>query len=360
MYEKILKPVLFRQDAEETHNKAIFWGELFGKFTVFKKLFSLFFNYKNDKLNINVLGVDFENPVGLAAGFDKDARLTQILPEIGFGFEEIGSIAGSFCKGNEKPRVFRLPKDKSLVINYGLKSEGSEVIFNRLKNKKFKFPIGINIVRANNPDIVMDVNKGIKDYIKAYNNLKTIGDYITINISCPNTPDDRAFSSADNFNKLMGEFGKLKINKPVFIKLKPDFSKKEVDDFLEVCSKHAFVKGFVISNLSKDRSGLKSGKEEIDKTEGGFSGLPVKNKSDELLKYVYKKTKGKYVLIGCGGIFSAEDAYKKIKNGASLVQLITSMIYKGPSVIKEINKGLVKLLEKDGFDSIKDAIGSNL
>jgi dihydroorotate dehydrogenase len=357
IYESFIRPLFFKIDAEKVHNRALSAGEFYGRFFIFRKLFSLFYNYKNEKLNIRVLNINFENPIGLGAGFDKDARLTKILPCIGFGYEEVGSITGTPCEGNPKPRLFRLPKDKSLVVNYGLRSKGADIIFENLKDKKFEFPIGINIVRANNPDIVMDVDKGIQDYLKAYNKLKNLGDYLTINISCPNTSDDRAFSTSSNFNKLMQAFSKLKIEKPVFIKLKPDFSKKEIDAFLKISDKHKFIKGFIISNLTKDRTNLKSDKKHIEKTSGSFSGLPVKEKSNELLKYVYQKTQGKYVLIGCGGIFTAEDVYEKLRLGASLVQLITGMIYHGPKFIKNLNKGLVKLLERDGFKNIEEIIG---
>jgi len=357
LYQNILRPIFFRRDPEKVHEGMTSMGEFFGRFFLTRRLLSLFFNYKNEKLRVNITGIDFENPVGLAAGFDKNARLTEVLSCVGFGFEEVGSITGEPCAGNEKPRLFRLPKDKALAVNYGLCSKGAGVISKKLLNKKFKFPVGVSIARANNPNIVMDVEKGIKDYIKAYNHLRNIGDYLTINISCPNTPDDLAFSSSKNFNKLMKEFSKLGINKPVFVKLKPDFSKKEIDEFINISDRHDFITGFIISNLTKDRSNLKTSAEEFEKVKGGISGIPIREKSNRILKYVYKKTKGKYVLIGCGGIFSAEDAYEKIKLGASLVQLITGMIYNGPGFIKEVNKGLVKLLERDGYNNISEAIG---
>ena len=360
LYQHILRPIFFRQDPEKVHERMTSMGEFFGRFFLTKKLLSLFFNYKNKKLRVNIAGINFENPIGLAAGFDKDARLTDVLPCVGFGFEEVGSITGEPCEGNEKPRLFRLPKDKALAVNYGLRSKGAKVISKKLLNKKFKFPVGVSIARANNPDIVMDVEKGIKDYIKAYNYLKNVGDYLTINISCPNTPDERAFSNSKNFDKLMKEFNKLNIKKPVFIKLKPDFSKKEINEFIKISNKYNFITGFIISNLTKDRSNLKTSEEEFEKVKGGISGIPVREKSNKILKYVYKKTKGKYLLIGCGGGFSAEDAYEKIKLGASLVQLITGMIYNGPGFIKEINKGLISLLKRDGYNNIKEVIGKNV
>ena len=356
LYTKIIKPILFKLDPEKIHNTTISLGWFLGSNFLTRILTSKIFNYKNKKLNTQVLGIKFENPIGLSAGFDKDANLTQILPNVGFGFEEIGSITGEKCEGNPKPRLFRLPDEGAIIVNYGLCNEGSERIANKLKKKKFNFPIGISIARANNKEIVFDVNEGIKDYIKAFRNLNNLGDYITINISCPNTPDNLSFCEIKNFERLINEFSKEKITKPIFIKLKPDFSKEEIDSFLKVCIKYNFIKGFVVSNLTVDRARIKN----IENIKGGLSGTPTKKKSDELLKYLYRKTKGKYILIGVGGVFNAEDAYEKIKNGASLVQLITGMIYNGPGLIKEINKGLVKLLEKDGFSNVNQAIGYNL
>lgn len=357
IYQNLIRPVLFKLDPERIHNVFLSLGEFFGRFWFFRRLFSLFFNYKNKKLKNTIAGINFKNPVGLAAGYDKNAKLMKILPSMGFGFEEVGSITGVSCEGNPKPRLLRLPKDKALVVNYGLRNDGAKVLAKKLSGKRFKFPVGINIARANNPGIIDSLNKGIKDYILAYKYLKNVGDYLTINISCPNTSDKRAFSNPKNFDKLMKEFNKLRIKKPVFVKLKPDSSKKDVDEFIRISNKYKFITGFVISNLTKNREGLKSNKKDFKEMEGSISGVPVREKSNKLLKYVYKKTRGKYVLIGCGGIFNAKDAYEKIKLGASLVQLITGMIYNGPGLIKEINKDLVKLLEADGYKNIKEAVG---
>ncbi len=351
VYKNFLRPIFFMQDPEIVHDRAISMGGLYGKFWLTKKFFSLFFNYQNPKLKTQIKGITFQNPVGLAAGFDKNACLTQILPSIGFGFEEIGSISGTACQGNPKPRLKRLVKDQAIIVNYGLCNIGAENIAKELINKELKFPVGINIARANNPDIVMDVDKGIQDYLKAYNALKDISDYFTINISCPNTPADQAFSEPENFSRLIKAFPK--ISKPVFIKLKPDMSKGDIDKFIEICDEHKFVTGFIISNLTKDRSKLN----ETSDFKGGISGLPTKQRSNEMIKYVYQKTQGRYIIIGCGGIFSAEDAYEKIKSGASLVQLVTGMIYEGPGLISDINKGLVKLMERDGYSSIGEAVG---
>ena len=259
---------------------------------------------------------------------------------------EIGSVTAKECLGNPKPRLFRVPEHDGIIVNYGLCNDGAEVIFNRLKDKKFRFPIGISIAKTNDASIKGDAS--VEEYFKAYEIMKDIGDYITINISCPNVGDGRSFEDTKLLEKLLKRIGKK--HKPLFLKISPDISKRNLDKIIELNGKYN-LDGFVVSNLTKDKKLIKK---EIN---GGLSGRLTKKKADELIKYVYRKTKGKKIIIGVGGIFNAEDAYKKIRNGASLVQLITGMIYKGPGVIKEINKGLVKLLERDGFNSIKDAVG---
>jgi len=345
MYEKLVKPILFKKDPEEVHNNFLKLGEVLGSFFVSRKLIESLYLYKNKKLNIEIKGINFENPIGLSAGFDKNGVLTDIIPSVGFGFMEIGSVTAKECLGNPRPRLFRVPEHEGIIVNYGLCNDGAEVIFNRLKDKKFRFPIGISIAKTNDASIKGDAS--VEEYFKAYEIMKGIGDYITINISCPNVGDGRSFEDTKLLEKLLKKIGEK--HKSLFLKISPDISKKNLDKIIELNKKYN-LDGFVVSNLTKD-------KKLIKKNIGGLSGKLTKKKADELIKYVYKKTKGKKIIIGVGGIFTAEDAYRKIRNGASLVQLITGMIYKGPGVIKEINKGLVKLLERDGFDSIKDAIG---
>jgi len=359
VYTKLWRPVLFRQDPEVVHDRFVKLGVMFGRFSVTRGILSFFFNYKNKMLESRVAGIKFQNPIGLAAGFDKDARLTSVLPSIGFGYEEIGSITGTECPGNPKPRLWRLPKDKGLMINYGLKSKGSRIIAKELHGRKFKFPVGVSIARANNSDIIMDIKKGIADYIKGINNLKEIGDYITINISCPNTPENQAFSTCENFKLLMEALDNEEIDKPLFIKMKPDLSEPEIDRFIEICDQYKFVTGFIVTNLTKDRERLKTEPEKLALMKGSASGAVLQEKSNSMIKYMYSRTRGRYVLIGVGGIFNASDAYTMIKNGASLLQLVTGMIYKGPTCISDINKGLVRLLKKDGYKNISEAVGQN-
>lgn len=352
-YTRILKPIAFRLDPERVHNKAINLGRLLGNFWISRKFISLLYDYENKKLESKVLGIKFRNPVGLAAGFDKNGLITDILPSIGFGFIEIGSVTGEKCEGNKKPRLWRLSKDNSIAVNYGLCNDGAALISKRLKNKKLRIPILISIAKTNDPKIKGD--DSVEDYYKCFKLMKDIGNFIVINISCPNTGDGCSFENPKLLDKLLKKIR----HERLLLKVGCGLNKKQVDDVVSVADKYN-VKGFIIGNLDKKRDNLRSSKRELEGINGGLSGEPMRKKSSELIKYVYRKTNGKYIIMGVGGVFSAEDAYEKIKNGASLVQLITGMIYKGPGVIKEINKGLVRLLERDGYDNISQAIGVNV
>ena len=355
VYRSFIKPVFFKLDPEDVHDQMIKTGQLLGKFYLTRYLISLLFNYYNPKLTQNIKGITFSNPIGLAAGFDKDAQLTQILPSVGFGFAEVGSITGEPCLGNPKPRLWRLQNSKALVVYYGLKNKGCRILSAKLKDMQFKIPIGISVAKTNNKKTV-STQAGVEDYAAAFGAFVNIGSYITVNISCPNAYGGEPFTDAKRLEKLLAELDKIKVDKPVFVKLSPDLSKKEIDELLRVVANHR-VDGLVISNLTKNRNNSKIRDGNVP-DKGGMSGKVVSDLSDDLIKYVYRKTKGKLVIIGCGGVFTASDAYKKIKSGASLIQLITGMIYQGPQVISEINQGLVRLLEKDGYENIAQAVGS--
>ncbi len=356
LYQKLLKPIFFRFDPERVHNAVTFYGEALGKCWLTRKLISLFLNYKNPKLTQTIHGITFFNPLGLSAGFDKDARLMRIMPTIGFGFEEIGSITGEPCIGNPRPRLWRLPQHKSIVVYYGLKNPGCEAVARKLAGKKFAFPLGISVAKTNCRETV-DIEAGIRDYLKAFQTLEPYADYLTINISCPNAYGGEPFTDAERLELLLKEIDKIKTKKPVFLKVSPDLSKEEVDKLLRVTQKHN-VQGWIISNLTKIREGSGVSPEELSKVgSGGLSGKLVEKRANEMISYVYKRTDGKLTIIGVGGIFTAEDAYEKIKSGASLLQMITGMIFEGPQVVRKINKGLVKLLEQDGYENIAGAVG---
>lgn len=333
-------------DPEMVHDRMTLAGRILGSNFLTREITSLLFNYSNPALEQNILGIKFKNPIGLAAGFDKDALLTGILPSVGFGFAEVGSITGEACPGNPKPRLWRLKDSKSLIVYYGLKNKGCEEIASRLKNKKFAIPIGTSIAKTNCADTV-ETEKGIADYVKAFKAFTGTGAYFTINISCPNAFGGLPFTDAKKLDLLLTQTDKIQTNKPIFLKMSPNLTDGELDNILAVAGKHK-VHGFICSNLTKDPKIAEK---------GGLSGKLVEDLANKLISKVYKKTKGKYIIIGCGGVFSAEDAYKKIKLGASLIQLITGMIFEGPQLIGDINKGLVKLLKQDGYKNISEAIG---
>jgi len=349
LYRNIFKKIAFALDPEEVHDRVTYLGRFLGSNFVTRSIVTAVFGYQNSKLEQSILGIKFKNPIGLAAGFDKDGYLRNILPSVGFGFMEAGSITAKPYKGNQQPRLYRLPEYRALRINYGLKSLGAEAVHQNLMGRKFVFPIGISLAKTNIQE-TSQVTPGVEDYFFTYQIFQDLGDYFTINISCPNTSEESPiFAQSKNLGLLLEKIFSFPKQKPIFVKLSPDMEDVELESILDVCQKYG-IDGFVCSNLTKVNKFEHQGK-------GGFSGKPVFEASNRLIATVYKLTQGKKIIIGCGGVFSAEDAYKKIRLGASLVQLITGMIYKGPQLIGQINRGLVKLLERDGLRSISDAVG---
>jgi len=346
-YKYIFKPFFFRKDPEDVHDQALKLGVALGKSRVVKSFFRACFGHIDSSLHQTVRGIEFKSPVGLAAGFDKNAELLDFLPTIGFGYAEVGSVTGEKCEGNAKPRLWRIPEKKSLRVYYGLKNDGAEAISSRLKGKKLAFPVGISIAKTNSAETV-DTGQGIADYMKAAEAFRDVGDYITINTSCPNAFGGEPFSDPARLALLLKAYHALDIKKPTFLKLAADLTHEQLDQIIAL-SKTYNVDGFICTNLKKE-SGEK----------GGLSGKEVSSLSDDMISYIYKKVQKEKIIIGCGGIFSGADAYRKIRNGATLVQLITGMIYEGPQLIKEINRDLATLLKKDGFTNIQEAIGKDV
>jgi dihydroorotate dehydrogenase len=357
-YQGLFKPIFFLIDPEDIHDQMLGVGGFLGRFATTRFLTGLLFDYQNPLLSQSILGIKFKNPVGLAAGFDKEAMLTGILSKVGFGFEEVGSITGKPCPGNPKPRLWRLKKSQSLMVYYGLKNDGCEKISERLKGRVFTIPLGVNVAKTNDETTVDDLT-GIEDYVKAYRTFVEagIGCYFTINISCPNAFGGEPFTEPDRLNKLLQAIKLIPSKKPIFLKMPAELPLATIDEIIQLARKYQ-IAGFICTNLAKDRSNPKIVDQNIPQN-GGMSGKIVQDLSDNLIKYIYKKTHNEFVIVGCGGVFNAEDAYRKIKLGASLIQLITGMIYEGPEVISDINLGLVKLLERDGFTNICQAVGAD-
>ena len=359
MYESFLKPIFFRFDPERMHDLFTAVGEWLGSFWLGRVIVREICDYENPMLETTVRGIHFKNPIGLGAGFDKDLRLTAIMPAVGFGFMEVGAITYHAYEGNPGPRLARLPADQSLIVYYGLKNHGAVAINEKLNRLKFEFPVGVNIAKTNRADVKGE--RSVEDYAATYRLLAPRFAYVTLNVSCPNAQDGCTFQEPAMLEELLALIGKEKKHGPVFLKISSHLSIKEVDDILAVVEKHPFVDGFIVANLMKNRElfEFKSTEEQLNKIpEGGISGKPMQKLSTDIVRHIYKATEGKYTLIGLGGVFTAEDAYEKIKAGASLVQMVTGLIYGGPLAVKWINRGLVKLLQKDGFKNIGEAVGT--
>ena len=362
MYESIIKPIFFRFDPERVHDSVSKLGKWLGSFWLGRAVVGLFCRYNHPALRTRVAGIDFQNPIGLAAGFDKDVNMTEIMPAVGFGFMEVGAITRYPYDGNDGLRLARLPKDKSLIVYYGLKNIGAEAIEQKLQKLKLKIPTGINIAKTNRADI--KGQKSIDDYVETYRMLAKYFSYATLNVSCPNAQDGCIFQEPHLLDSLLAAFATTITREgkicPIFLKISTHLTSHELDGILSVVKKYDFVDGFIVGNLSKRREilNLASSEAELNAIpQGGISGKPVQKLSTDLIRHIYRATHGKYIIIGLGGVFTAEDAYEKIIAGASLVQIVTGLIYGGPLAVKRINKGLVRLLHRDGFNHVAEAVG---
>jgi dihydroorotate dehydrogenase subfamily 2 len=360
VYAYILKPIFFQIDPEIIHTTMTKSGELMGFFPGIREMMRIMVKLNLPILHQKLLGIEFDAPVGLAAGFDYEARLTQILEPLGFGFQSIGTITNTKCEGNEKPRLGRLPKSLSLMVNKGFRNPGASKIVQKLAGKEFRIPLGISVGRTN-VKYEMTEKEVIEDIVAAFKTLEDAqlkNTYFELNISCPNLYGRVSFYPPKALNRLLIEVDKLKLTKPLFIKMPINETDKEVLNMLEVISKHS-PQGIIFGNLQKDRKNPHLDPDEVSKWKvGNFSGRPTFDRSNELIALSYKKYKKRFVIVGCGGVFSADDAFLKIKKGASLVQLITGMIYNGPQLISGINLGLSDLLEKEGVKNIREAVGT--
>ena len=364
---QILRPVIFLMDPEEAHYSLKKVGVFLGSNFFTRGLTSLFFKYENKSLNTEVDGVEYKNPIGLSAGFDKDGELTKIYPSLGFGLAELGSFTGEVCPGNPGKRLFRMVKSKAIVVWYGLNNEGAEKISKRLENEDFgELRVGINAANSNlTPEFQLETS--IEDYLKTMTLFKDIGDYFTVNISCPNTQDGEPFVDKGNLDALLTAINKRIrpiTDKPIYVKLAADMTIEEINTIVDACVEFG-IDGVVCTNLAKPEFNTEHRPEEyptakglLPKGKGAMSGLPLQRIATNVVRHVYRRTRGKLTIIGVGGIFSAKDAYEKITSGASLCHMITTMIFDGPQNINEINRGLAKLLKADGFNSISEAVGS--
>jgi dihydroorotate dehydrogenase subfamily 2 len=364
LYIHLLKKILFLFDPERVHVALTDVGFFMGSHTITRKITAFLYRYENKYLSQRIHGISFLNPVGLAAGFDYEANLPSILPSLGFGFGTIGTITATSYEGNQRPMLGRLPKSKSLMVNKGFKNMGARQTIKKLKGIHakfpFEYPVGISIGRTNTLSLKTQ-KQSIRDIVRTFTLFEKstlTHAYYELNISCPNLKGTITFYPPKNLEALLKAVDALKLSRPVFIKMPIEKSNKEITDMLSVISKHSPV-GVIFGNLQKDRTHCSLDQDEVSKFPiGNFSGKPCFERSNELISLCYKKYKKRFVIIGCGGIFSAEDAYEKIKRGATLLQFVTGMIYEGPQLASRINQDLAFFIKRDGFLSISDAVGS--
>ena len=344
MFDK-LRPFIFKFSPEVAHSLAIKALKLNA---IPKKKIE-----NQSILKTEIFNKTIENPIGVAAGFDKNAEVYNSLFNLGFGFVEVGTITPEPQYGNPKPRVFRLEEDEALINRLGFNNSGSNEIYNKIEKNKSNGFLGINI----GPNKT-SVNR-VEDYIKCLNKFYNVADYITINISSPNTENLRSFHKEEEMNHLLSkvkeEKDKLKPDLPIAVKISPDIENKSIEDICDILVSRSIDLLIISNTTEKNRETLKN----INKLEkGGLSGKPVEKRSNELVKLFYKNLKNKIKIIGVGGVNSGKDAYEKIIRGASLVQLYTGMVYRGPDIANKINKELIEILTKEGVKNISQIVGS--
>ncbi len=366
---RFLRPLLFQLDAESAHGLGVRAAQ-FGKLS--SPVVRGLFRFADERLEQTLWeagdrpGLHFANPVGLAAGFDKNAELVPFWPSVGFGFAEVGSVTALPSAGNPRPRAFRLPADHALINRMGLNNDGAEVVAKHLAELKKRegFVLGINVAKTHSPSILGDA--AIEDFRTSVRHLLPSADYLALNVSCPNTAEGKTFEEPTALNGLLGavmnERAVQNSSVPVLVKFSPPASTNDfgnVDELIAVSLSHG-VEGFIATNTSPDRNGLRSSQARLANIgNGGVSGRPLSDRSTALVRHIYQKTNGVVPIIGVGGVDSPETAYERICAGASLIQVYTGLVYEGPGLIKRINKGLVRFLELDGFSSIGEAVGAH-
>jgi dihydroorotate dehydrogenase len=342
MYKTFIKPILFKFNPEKAHYLAFDMLKLSVNNPIGRFLATQLFNYKNTKLKKTLFGLTFENPVGLAAGLDKDAKVFNELALLGFGFIEIGTVTPKGQPGNDKPRLFRLPNDHALINRMGFNNEGVDIAAIRLKNKKTKTIIGGNIGKNK----ITPNEDAVKDYEYCFYALYNVVDYFVVNVSSPNTPNLRELQDKEPLTQLLNHLQSLNnskpARKPILLKIAPDLTNSQLDDIIDIVNTTK-IDGIVATNTTIAREPLSYSKAEIEAIGmGGLSGKPLTKRSTEVISYLKTKSNNAFPVIGVGGIHSPEDAIEKIKAGADLIQLYTGFIYEGPSLIKKINKALVQ------------------
>ena len=338
---KIIRAILFLFDPEKVHYFTAKLIRITLSIPGMKWIWGKMYDVKDKQLEREVFGITFKNPVGLAAGFDKNASMFNDLAHCGFGFIEIGTVTPKGQPGNDKPRLFRVKDDSGIINRMGFNNDGVENAIVNLKKRKTDIVIGGNIGKNK----ITPNKNATDDYVSSFNALFPYVDYFVVNVSSPNTPNLRELQEKEPLKQLLSALQDLNTQKekrkPILLKIAPDLTNEQLDDIIEI-AEEVKLDGVIASNTTISREGLKTPASEIEKIgAGGLSGKPVKNRSTEVIRYLVQKSNGKLTIIGVGGIHSAEDAIEKIDAGASLVQIYTGFIYEGPLLIKRINKAIL-------------------
>ncbi len=352
IYRSLIRPALFQLDCEQAHHLAHFAAKFLKPIS---PLLSGLFNYRRNDLQVNLSGVKLANPVGLAAGFDKNGELVSVLGQLGFGFVEVGSVTARASNGNPRPRLFRLPADQALINRMGLNGDGADVIAERLRRADLSLPVGLNIAKTNDPSIQGDA--AVADILYTYRKVRDLPvSFVTINASCPNTSDG-IIEEARELKEIFAEIAKDNPRGlPVFVKLSPDSTDRLVEDIVECATKYG-IAGYVCGNTTVSRFGLDTDESELKRIgKGGLSGQPLKPLAVKLCRKLYRLKSAQQSIIAVGGIASGKDAYEFISAGASAVQLYTALVYEGPFLPRQINYELSALLERNGL-TLAQAVG---
>ncbi|MDC1465913.1 quinone-dependent dihydroorotate dehydrogenase [Polaribacter sp.] len=342
MYKLLIRPILFLFDPEKVHYFTFSLIRILCKIPYVASIFRSLYQVKNKKLERKLFGLTFINPVGLAAGFDKNAVLYNELANFGFGFIEIGTVTPKGQLGNPKKRLFRLKEDQGIINRMGFNNDGVEEAIKNLKKNKHKVIIGGNIGK-NTETKSEDYTQ---DYLEVFKELHPFVDYFVLNVSCPNVGSHAKLNDKDYLLELITECQRqnnlFKIKKPILLKIAPDLNNSQLDEIIELVAETK-IDGVIASNTSTTRDNLNVTKERLQEIgNGGVSGLPIKDQSTQVIKYLADTSNKSFPIIGVGGIHSAEDALEKLKAGADLVQVYTGFIYEGPGLIKKINKSLLE------------------
>lgn len=342
MYKYLIRSILFLFDPEKVHYFSFSAIKILCKIPFVKPLFRSLFLVSDPELETEVFGLKFRNPVGIAAGFDKNAVLIDELETLGFGFIEIGTLTPKAQSGNPKPRLFRLKEDEAIINRMGFNNDGVQIAVEKLKKRKSSVLVGGNIGKNK----VTDNADAFSDYEICFQELYEYVDYFVVNVSSPNTPGLRELQEKEPLTKLLSGLMELNYSKPkarpILLKIAPDLTEEQLDDIVEIVISTK-IDGVIATNTTVDRGNLSTDWEKINKVgAGGLSGKPVREKSTEVIRYLSKKSNKAFPIIGVGGISSPEDALEKLEAGASLVQVYTGFVYNGPVLVKNINKAILQ------------------